>query len=133
MVVFITKFFIFKNSWWHCVKRVRIRSFSGPHAEKYGQEKLRIWTFFRQCNIYKKALFFELKIGHKTCNSLCLYRSPNQSQDDVKTFTDNLELTFKNLVQRSPFYLWKFETLILNQATGFFKRKQALKQMQLKV
>ena len=40
----------------HCVKIVRIRSFSGPHfpafspnAGKYGPEKLRIQTLFTQC------------------------------------------------------------------------------------
>ena len=39
----------------HCVKSVRIRSFSGPYfpvfspnARKYGQEKLRIRTLFMQ-------------------------------------------------------------------------------------
>ena len=38
----------------HCVKSVRIRSFSGPYfpgknAGKYGTEKLRIRTLFTQC------------------------------------------------------------------------------------
>ena len=46
-------------------------------------------------------------IGHKTCNFLSFYRSPNQTQDDVETFTENLGLNFKNLVQRSPFLVVK--------------------------
>ena len=32
----------------HCVKSVRIRSFSGPNAGKYGPEKLRIRTLCTQ-------------------------------------------------------------------------------------
>ena len=41
---------------WHCVKSIRIRSFSGPYflvfspnARKYGTKKLRIRTIFTQC------------------------------------------------------------------------------------
>ena len=32
----------------HCIKSAHIRNFSGPNAEKYRPEKLRIQTFFRQ-------------------------------------------------------------------------------------
>ena len=32
----------------HCVKNVRIRSFSDPNAGKYRREKLQIWTIFKQ-------------------------------------------------------------------------------------
>ena len=35
----------------HCVKSVRIRSFSGPNAGKYRLEKLRIRTLFTQWHI----------------------------------------------------------------------------------
>ena len=31
------------------MKSVRIRSYSGPNAGKYGPEYLRIWTLFTQC------------------------------------------------------------------------------------
>ena len=33
----------------HCVKSVRIKSFSGLNARKYRPEKLRIRTLFKQC------------------------------------------------------------------------------------
>ena len=46
----------------------------------------------------KESIFFKLKIGDKTCNFLSLYRSPSQSQDDIETFTENLELNLENLV-----------------------------------
>ena len=39
-----------KNSTkFHCVKSVRIRSFFGPNAGKYGSKKLQIRTLLRQC------------------------------------------------------------------------------------
>ena len=47
----------------------------------------------------QESIYFELKIGDKTCSFLCLYRSPSQSQDDFETFTENLELNVENLVQ----------------------------------
>ena len=47
----------------------------------------------------QESIYFELKIGDKTCNFLCLYRSPSQSQHDFETFTENLELNKENLVQ----------------------------------
>ena len=46
----------------------------------------------------QESIFFELKIGSKTCNFLSLYRSSSQSQDDIETFTEHLELNLENLV-----------------------------------
>ena len=40
-------FFFLKVS--HCVKSVRILSFSGPFFPAFGPEKPRIWTLFTQC------------------------------------------------------------------------------------
>ena len=51
----------------------------------------------------KECLNFELKIGDKFCNFIALYRSPNQSQDDFVTFSDNFEMTFETLVQKGFF------------------------------
>ena len=51
-------------------------------------------------NVCKKV---KLKIGDKSGNILSLCRSPSQSQNDFKTFTENLELNLENLVQRNPF------------------------------
>ena len=39
-----------------------------------------------------ECIVFELKIGNKFCKTVSLYRSPNQSQDEFETFTNNLEL-----------------------------------------
>ena len=54
---------------WHCVKIVRIWSFSGryfpvfsPNAKKYGPEKLRIRTLFTQCG----CIIFELTVRDVT-------------------------------------------------------------------
>ena len=51
----------------------------------------------------QESICFEPKIGDKTCNFLSFYKSPSQSQDNFKTFTENLELNLVNLVQRNPF------------------------------
>ena len=40
----------------------------------------------------QESIVFELKTGNKSCKILSLYRSPNQSQDEFETFTNNLEL-----------------------------------------
>ena len=34
---------------------------------------------------------FEINIGGKVCNFLCLYRSPSQTRDTFETFANNLE------------------------------------------
>ena len=51
-------------------------------------------------NICKKVLVLKFKLIIKL-NFLSLYRSRSQSQDDFKTFTENLELNLENLVQRN--------------------------------
>ena len=40
----------------------------------------------------QECIVFELKIGNKFCKIVSLYRYPNQSQDEVETFTNNVEL-----------------------------------------
>ena len=51
----------------------------------------------------EECINFELEIGDKLCNSVALYRSPSQSQDEFEKFTNNLELNFETLFQKSPF------------------------------
>ena len=34
-----------------------------------------------------------------------LYRSPNQSQDDFETFTNNLELSLDQIFETNPFFV----------------------------
>ena len=51
----------------------------------------------------KESFIFALKIGDKTCNFASLCRSPRQSQDDFKSFSENLELNLENFVQKNRF------------------------------
>ena len=59
----------------HCVKSVRILSYSGPNAGKYGLEKLRIRTLFTQCSLVnnihgsRKCEIFSLKQKSKSNTS----------------------------------------------------------------
>ena len=46
-------------------------------------------------------LTLELTVGGKTYNFAVLYRSPSQSQD-IKTISDNFEMTLDILAQKSP-------------------------------
>ena len=61
----------------------------------------------RVINIYylHECLSFELQIGDEICNFVALYRSPSQSQDDFKTFSDNFEITLELLAQKTPFLI----------------------------
>ena len=46
---------------------------------------------------------FELKIGNKFCKILSLYRLPNQCQDSLETFTNNLGLILAKVFEKNPF------------------------------
>ena len=54
----------------HCVKSVRIRSFSGPNAGKYGPENLRIRTLFTQWlsleHLHLAGFLKSLQVSHAT-------------------------------------------------------------------
>ena len=47
----------------------------------------------------------ELKIGHKLCTLVALYRSPSQSLDNFETFIDNFELNLETLSGKNPLLL----------------------------
>ena len=56
--------------YWHCIKSVLIRSFSGPYflafspiAGKYGPEKLQIRTLFTQCITFLKIYSFQIRLS----------------------------------------------------------------------
>ena len=51
----------------HCMKSVRIRSYSGPDAGKYGPEQLRIRTLFTHC-IFGVCDIFSAKYAFKYCD-----------------------------------------------------------------
>ena len=44
-------------------------------------------------------------IGDKQCNSVALYRSPSQDQDEFDSFSKNLEITLDKLALNNPFML----------------------------
>ena len=52
---------------------------------------------------YLQAIIcFKPKIIDKTCNFVSLYRSPNQSHDELEMLSENLELDSENFVQSNP-------------------------------
>ena len=51
----------------------------------------------------QECIVFELKIGNKFCEIVSLYTSPNQSQDEFETFTNNLELNLDKIFETNPF------------------------------
>ena len=52
-----------------------------------------------------ECIIFEIKIGGKMCNFLCLYRSPSQTRNIFETFADNLELTLDTLTNKNAFLI----------------------------
>ena len=48
----------------------------------------------------QECIVFELKIGNKF---ISLYRSPNQTQDEFETFTNNLDLILDRIFETNPF------------------------------
>ena len=44
---------------------------------------------------------FEINIGGKACNVICLIRSTSQTRDTFETFDDNLELTLDTLTNNN--------------------------------
>ena len=51
----------------------------------------------------EECINFEMKICHIICNFRSIYRCPNQTLDDFKTFSKNFELNLENIIQRKPF------------------------------
>ena len=52
---------------------------------------------------FQECIVFELKAGNKFCKIVSLYRSSNQSQDELETFTNNLELILDKIFETNPF------------------------------
>ena len=52
-----------------------------------------------------ECITFVIKLGDKICNFVSLYRSPNQSQDDLENFCNNFELTLDAVSATSPFLI----------------------------
>ena len=50
-----------------------------------------------------ECIAFDLIISDKLCSFVVLYRSPNQSQGDFSTFSDNFEMTLDLISKKNPF------------------------------
>ena len=48
---------------------------------------------------------FVMRIGNKVCKFISLYRSPNSSLEDFKTFLDNLELSLGRIDKSNSFLI----------------------------
>ena len=53
----------------------------------------------------QECIGFELNIGGKICNFICLCRSPSQTLDEFEKFIDNLELNLETFCQNNPFLI----------------------------
>ena len=70
-----------------------------------------VWVYYRNSLPLKildifyleECIVFELKNCNKFCKIVSLYRSPNQSQDEFETFTNNLELILDKIFETNPF------------------------------
>ena len=51
----------------------------------------------------RECLIFEILIGGKSCNFICLHRSPSQSSDSFEESADNLQLSLDKISNQSPF------------------------------
>ena len=71
-----------------------------------------------------ECINFEINIGGKMCNFLCLYRSPSQTRDTFETFADNLELTLDKLTNNK---LLSLVILMQKQLTGIKILRQLTK------
>ena len=50
----------------------------------------------------QESISFELRIGGKCWRFSCLYRSPNQTQNEFETFLKNFELTLDKIHENNP-------------------------------
>ena len=48
---------------------------------------------------------FEIRIGRKCCKFICLFRSPNQTNDEFESFLKNFELTLDKIHEENPFMI----------------------------
>ena len=56
-------------------------------------------------HLLEKCIAFNLIITNKLCSLVALYRSPNQSQDNLATFSDNFKMTLDLGSKENPFLL----------------------------
>ena len=53
----------------------------------------------------QECITFEVRIGRKCCKFICLYRSPNQTNDEFESFLKNFELTLDKIHEDNPFMI----------------------------
>ena len=72
-----------------------------------------VCMYYKNCLLLKvlnirflhESILLKLRIGDKLCSFISLYRSPNQSYDDLVSFLDNFELTLDTLAQKNLFLM----------------------------
>ena len=82
--------------------------FDHPSGNKRGGVCIYYKNFFPlqvlSVQYLQECINFELNIGGKICNFISLYRSPSQTQDELKKkFIKDLELYLESLCQNNPF------------------------------
>ena len=53
----------------------------------------------------QECITFEIRIGRKCCKSICLYRSPSQTNDEFESFLKIFELTLDKIHEGNPFLI----------------------------
>ena len=105
-----------------CQKRILIQVYDDKNLETPGYDLIRgdhpsnskrggVCVYYRNSLPLKildifylqECIVFELKIGNKFCKIVSLYRSPNQSQDEFETFTNNLELILDKIFETNHY------------------------------
>ena len=51
----------------------------------------------------QECINFEIKIKDKLCSFISLYHSPNQCQDDFKSFINNIDVNLDSVMVNNPF------------------------------
>ena len=78
----------------------------------------------------QECINFSTKIGDIICIFKSLYRSPSQTLDDFKTFSNNFELNLENLVQRNTFLVLTIKDFNAKSSKWQCQINQLLKEMQ---
>ena len=76
----------------------------------------------------QKCINFEIKIGHKICNFISLYRSPSQTLGDFETFSKNFELNLENIVQRNSFLVVTIRDFNAKSSTWHCRHKSTFEE-----
>ena len=54
-------------------------------------------------SMFHECINLEIRIDDKSCNLICLYRSPSQNMEEFETFVKNLELNLELIFTKNPY------------------------------